>query len=214
MRAHLKERLLILNLFLLYPSNFGACYCLSNSHHQTVIQYILPAALLLSLPFLNLSLSLVSSHFWQKCASLSFTVWRRNAQNPLWLPSFYPAFLTVAMNSHSEFFPTDLILHSVQSDFSLEISSFQIQWSTPPTWIQMFLFHLYSPSTFICHASLYIQPSFAFCVLIWHSTISLFFPTFNKESKHSIFCLYPVSFSFRTFHTTLKLQPTQIFWSE
>lgn len=39
----------------------------------------------------------------------------------------------------------------------------------------------------------------------------LFFPTFHKESKHSISCLCPFSFSFHTIHTTLKLQSTQYF---
>lgn len=149
MRAHLKERLLILIFFLLYPSNSGTCYCLSSSHHQTMIQCIPPAALLLSLPFLNLSLSLVSSHFWQKCALLSFTVWRRNAQNPFWLPSF----LSCVFNSCHEksFWILPHWPHSLLSPvwFLPWSVSFQIQWSTPSTWIQIFLFHLYSPSTFI-----------------------------------------------------------------
>lgn len=168
MRAHLKERLLILIFFLLYPSNSGTCYCLSNSHHQTVIQCIPPAALLLSLPFLNLSLSLVSSHFWQKCALLSFTVWRRNAQNPFWLPSFYPASSTVAMNSHSEFFPTDLILYWVQSDFSLEMypSRYSEAHLLPEFRYSYFTFKVPQLSS-LCHASSHIiQPSFAICVLI------------------------------------------------
>lgn len=210
MKAHLKERLLILNLFLLYPSNSGTCCCLSNSHHQTVIQYILPAALLFSLPLLNLSLSLASSHFWQKCALLSFTVWRRNAQNPFWLPSFYPAFSAVAMNSHSEFFLTDLILYPVQSDFSLEISSFQIQWSTPPPLMRCSYFTFTAPLHLFL--MLLLTSSLPLLFVFWSGIqhISLFF----QQRIHSIFCLCPFSFSFHTFHTTLKLQPTQIFWAE
>lgn len=86
-------------------SNCRTCYHPSNSHHQTVTQSILPAVLLLSLTFLNPSLALVSSHFWQKRALLYYPAWRRKAQNPLWFPSFYPAFSTVAMNTHTEFFP-------------------------------------------------------------------------------------------------------------
>lgn len=192
-------------------SNCRTCYYPSNSHHQTVTQSILPAVLLLSLTFLNLSLALVSSHFWQKRALLYYPVWRRKAQNPLWFPSFYPAFSMVAMNSHTEFLPTDLILHSVPSGFSLEIMSFQIQQSTPRTWNWIFSLHLHCPSTFICFYKLFVMLHFtsrlpllfAFWLgiqhLIQHLSF-LFFPTFNMGSHDSILCLclftLPISVTF------------------
>lgn len=101
------------------------------------------------------------------CLTLLHRVNKKGTKNPL-ASTLSSCFFTVAMNSHTEFFPTDLILYSVQSGFSLEITYFQIQWSTPPTWIQMFLLHLHCPSTFICF-SLH-QTSLAFCLFIRHST--------------------------------------------
>lgn len=70
----------------------------------------------------------------------------------------------------------------------------------------------YSTLNFHLFVMLLITSSFPLLFVFWFGIqqIFLFFSTFNKGSKHSIFCLCP--FDFHTFYTTLKLQPTLFFF--
>lgn len=215
MRAHLKERLLILNLYFLHstPITVGLvtdsltltirqgsstsfllpCYspCLSLTSHSISFLTLLTEMCLILLhcskkkstkPTLA---SILLSCLFNSCHEQSFQIlphWPHSLLSPVWL------------------LPWNFILPDTVKPTSYLNPDVLI----PP--LQSLNFHLFV--MLLCISSLPLLFVFGFGI---QHTSFLFFSTFNKESKHSIFCLCPFSFSF---HTTLKLQPTPIFWAE
>lgn len=172
MRAHLKERLLILNLFFLHstPITVGL---VTDSLAPTIRQGSSTSFLL---PCYSPCLSLTSHSMsfltllTEMCLILLHCLKKKSTK-----PSLASILLSCLFNScHEQSFQ---ILphwpHSLLSPVWLLPWNFILPDTVKPTSYlnpDVLIPPLQSLNFHLCHASLYIQPSFAICVLIWHST--------------------------------------------
>lgn len=168
-------------------------------------QSILPAVPLVSLPFLNFSLTLLSSHFWLKHALIFYVVWRRHKKSSV----FHLFILLFVQLPWKPILKSSLPISfftqaSLASPFKLHPSRYseaylppEARWACPTFMVPQFSHAFINSLLFFSslHLIFYFLPfDYAFNVLV-RITPSFSFPlSANDPNTLSSTCLFYLSF--------------------